>query len=371
MICTGSGCRGKIQLRRDGKEWQFASHDVTFKLDGKPWLHSRLQLERVGDRIQGYVPAIDLDQIANLSQLVSGIYPELTETLKRTRPTGKIQDLILQADAGWQGLSVSGQLSHIRVNAWHDVPGVRDLNGEFWLTPTGGSARLQLANDAIDPARHFKEPIPIDRFSARLDWWQVAQGWVLYGQDLVLDNPDLSLASRFRLDLFEHPFLALTGRIDVKNAANADRYYPLQVMDKSLVDYLSGAIKGARPRALTCSGMANSATSLPQGRGHLPGGGAAAAGLLRILPRLATAHRPADRSVVPERQPRHEQPRHPARQGQLRLGARLIPDLYPGPTSTSMPRLRVRARPSATTCRTRRSAARSVRRCGRWRSAAP
>lgn len=284
-----------------------------------------MQLERVGDRIQGYVPAIDLDQIANLSQLVSGIYPELTETLKRTRPTGKIQDLILQADAGWQGLSVSGQLSHIRVNAWHDVPGVRDLNGEFWLTPTGGSARLQLANDAIDPARHFKEPIPIDRFSARLDWWQVAQGWVLYGQDLVLDNPDLSLASRFRLDLFEHPFLALTGRIDVKNAANADRYYPLQVMDKSLVDYLSGAIKGARPRALTCSGMANSATSLPQGRGHLPGGGAAAAGLLRILPRLATAHRPADRSVVPERQPRHEQPRHPARQGQLRLGARLDP----------------------------------------------
>ncbi len=239
---------GKIQLRRDGKEWQFASHDVTFKLDGKPWLHSRLQLERVGDRIQGYVPAIDLDQIANLSQLVSGIYPELTETLKRTRPTGKIQDLILQADAGWQGLSVSGQLSHIRVNAWHDVPGVRDLNGEFWLTPTGGSARLQLANDAIDPARHFKEPIPIDSFSARLDWWQAPQGWVLYGQDLVLDNPDLSLASRFRLDLFEHPFLALTGRIDVKNAANADRYYPLQVMDKSLVDYLSGAIKGGKAK---------------------------------------------------------------------------------------------------------------------------
>ncbi len=71
---------------------------------------------------------------------------------------------------------------------------------------------------------------------------------MLYGQDLVLDNPDLSLASRFRLDLFEHPFLALTGRIDVKNAANADRYYPLQVMDKSLVDYLSGAIKGGKAK---------------------------------------------------------------------------------------------------------------------------
>ncbi|WP_265462734.1 YhdP family protein [Aeromonas salmonicida] len=239
---------GKIQLRRDGEEWQLASHDMTFKLDGKPWLRSRLQLERIGSRIQGYVPAIDLDQVANLSQLVSGLYPELTETLKRTQPKGQLQDLILQADAGWRGLSLSGRLSHIKVSAWQDVPGVQDLNGEFWLTPTGGSARLALANDKVDPARHFKEPIPVDSFSARLDWWQVPQGWVLYGQDVALDNPDLRLDSRFRMDLFEHTFLALTGRIDVKNAGNADRYYPLQVMDKNLVDYLSGAIKGGQAK---------------------------------------------------------------------------------------------------------------------------
>ncbi|WP_348686866.1 YhdP family protein [Aeromonas bestiarum] len=239
---------GKIQLRRDGEEWQLASHDVTFKLDGKPWLQSRLQLERVGSRIQGYVPAIDLDQVANLSQLVSGLYPELTESLKRTQPKGQLQDLVLQADADWRGLSLSGQLSHIKVTAWQDVPGVQDLNGEFWLTPTGGSARLALHKDKVDPARHFKEPIPVDSFSARLDWWQDPRGWVLYGQDVALDNPDLTLASRFRMDLYEHTFLALTGRIDVKNAGNADRYYPLQVMSKSLVDYLSGAIKGGQAR---------------------------------------------------------------------------------------------------------------------------
>jgi uncharacterized protein (TIGR02099 family) len=239
---------GKIQLHRDGEEWQLASHDVTFKLDGKRWLQSRLQLERVGSRIQGYLPAIDLDQVANLSQLVSGLYPELTETLKQTRPTGKVQDLILQADADWRGLSLCGQLSHIKVTAWQDVPGVEDLNGEFWLTPSGGSARLALDKDKVDPARHFKEPIPVDSFSARLDWWQDPRGWVLYGQDVALDNPDLTLASRFRMDLFEHTFLALTGRINVKNAGNADRYYPLQVMGKGLVDYLSGAIKGGQAK---------------------------------------------------------------------------------------------------------------------------
>ncbi|MGU5661284.1 YhdP family protein [Aeromonas sanarellii] len=239
---------GKIQLRRDGEEWQLASHDVTFKLDGATWLQSRLQLERMGDRIQGYVPAIDLDQVANLSQLVSGLYPELTETLKRTRPRGQLQDLLLQADGDWQGLSLSGQLRGFETRAWHDVPGLQKLDGDFWLTPTGGSARLSLGKGKVDPARHFKEPIPVDNLSARLDWWQTSEGWVLYGQDIALENPDLRLASRFRLELFDHPFLALTGRIDVKNAAHADRYYPLAVMSDGLVDYLSGAIKGGRAK---------------------------------------------------------------------------------------------------------------------------
>ncbi|MGL5496471.1 MAG: YhdP family protein, partial [Aeromonas sobria] len=239
---------GKIQLRRDGQNWQLASHNVIFKLDDKPWLHSRLQLERVGELVQGYVPQIDLDQIAQLSQLVSGIYPAQSELLKQSKPKGKLTDLTLQADAGWQDLSLSGQIAHVSLNAWHDVPGFGDLNGEFWLTPKGGRVSVALLNDKLDPARHFKEPIPVDRFSARLDWWREAQGWVLYGQDIALDNPDLTLASRFRLDLFEHPFLALTGRIDVKNAGNADRYYPLQVMDKGLVDYLSGALKGGKAK---------------------------------------------------------------------------------------------------------------------------
>ncbi|ATL94036.1 TIGR02099 family protein [Aeromonas sp. CU5] len=239
---------GKIQLRRDGQNWQLASHNVIFKLDDKPWLHSRLQLERVGERVQGYVPQIDLDQIAQLSQLVSGIYPAQSELLKQSNPKGKLTDLTLQADAGWQDLSLSGQIAHVSLNAWHDVPGFGDLNGEFWLTPKGGRVSVALLSDKLDPARHFKEPIPVDRLSARLDWWREAQGWVLYGQDIALDNPDLTLASRFRLDLFEHPFLALTGRIDVKNAGNADRYYPLQVMDKGLVDYLSGALKGGKAK---------------------------------------------------------------------------------------------------------------------------
>ncbi|MCR6553077.1 TIGR02099 family protein, partial [Aeromonas sp. CPF2-S1] len=159
-----------------------------------------------------------------------------------------LTDLTLQADAGWQDISLSGEIVNVSLNAWHDVPGMQDLDGEFWLTPKGGSARVALANDKVDPARHFKMPIPVDNFSARLDWWREEQGWVLYGQDIALDNPDLTLSSRFRLDLFEHPFLALTGRIDVKNAGHADRYFPLQAMDKGLVDYLSGAIKGGKAK---------------------------------------------------------------------------------------------------------------------------
>ncbi|PJG58144.1 YhdP family protein [Aeromonas cavernicola] len=237
---------GTVQLRREGDNWQFASHGVALVFDGQPWLRSHLQLERREGRIIGYLPALDLGQIAKLSQLVSGIYPQWTQMLKQVKPAGQLQDLVLQADGDWQGLSLQGRLNRIKLHGWQDVPGVDDLNGEFWLTPTGGSVRLALAQDRIDLGRHFKQIIPVEQLSARLDWWREGQGWVVYGQDIALDNQDLRLASRFRLELFEHPFLALTGRIDVKNAGHADRYFPLQAMDKGLVDYLSGAIKGGK-----------------------------------------------------------------------------------------------------------------------------
>ena len=154
---------GKIQLRREGTDWQLASHNVTFKLDGKPWLQSRLQLERIGDRVQGYLPSIEFDKITQISQLVSALYPTLCETLRQTNPQGSVQELTLLANADWQDLSLSGRFSKVRLKAWQDIPGMQDLNGEFWLTPTGGSARLALANDKVDPARHFKVPIPVDQ----------------------------------------------------------------------------------------------------------------------------------------------------------------------------------------------------------------
>ena len=97
-ICRG----GKIQLRRDGEEWQLASHDVTFKLDGATWLQSRLAARTGGDRIQGYVPAIDLDQVANLSQLVRP-HPEPDQDPQAHPTQGQLQELVLQADGDWQG----------------------------------------------------------------------------------------------------------------------------------------------------------------------------------------------------------------------------------------------------------------------------
>lgn len=122
---------GKIQLRRDGTDWQLASHNVTFKLDGKPWLQSRLQLERIGERVQGYLPSIEFDKITQISQLVSALYPTLCETLRQTNPQGAVQDLTLLANADWQDLSLSGRFSKVRLKAWQDIPGMQDLNGEF------------------------------------------------------------------------------------------------------------------------------------------------------------------------------------------------------------------------------------------------
>ena len=239
---------GQIQLRRDDHEWQLASYDVQLKLDERPWLRSQLQLERRGDRITGIIPKIEFGKLALLGQIVSGLYPEATGALATMKPSGELHDLTLLADADWQHPSLSGTLQGLGLQQWQWVPGFSALDGRFWLTPEQGALTLSLGKDRIDTGGHFKRPIAVDRFSGRLDWWREQGNWVLYGQDITLSNPDLSLATRFRLDLEARPFLALTGAVDVKNAAHADRYYPLHAMDKGLVDYLSASLQGGQAK---------------------------------------------------------------------------------------------------------------------------
>lgn len=242
---------GQLQLRHDLQGWQLASHDITLTLDGKPWSEVDWQFEQVGDKLQGYIAQIDLQKVAQLAPLLACFSPAWGEKLKQTQPRGYLQDLLLQGAArDWSSVSLTGQLNKLKVTGWRDVPGIGNLNGAFWLNQQGGSAQFNLQNDTFSPGHHLREAIPIDRFSARLDWWRTAQGWVFYGNDIVFDNPDLQLASHFRFDNFSQPFLALSADVDVKDASRAYRYFPLQVMDKSLVDYLSGAIKGGKAQGV-------------------------------------------------------------------------------------------------------------------------
>lgn len=239
---------GQIQLRRDGADWQLASYNLQLKLDERPWLKSQLQLERRAGRITGLIPKLELGKLAQLGQLVSGLYPEVAEGLAKSRPRGQLDDLLLTAQGDWSGLQVSGRFDRIGLDHWQWLPGMQALNGRFWLTPEGGSVELALDKDRIDTGEHFKQPISVDRLRGRLDWWRENDAWTLYGQDVALSNADLSLSTRFRLDLGERPFLALTGSVDLYNAGHADRYYPLQAMGTPLVAYLSGALKGGQAK---------------------------------------------------------------------------------------------------------------------------
>ncbi|TNI07001.1 hypothetical protein CF134_22425, partial [Aeromonas salmonicida] len=141
---------GQIQLRRDEQDWQRASYDVQLKLDERPWLRSQLQLERKGDQILGYAPRVELGKLALLSQIVSGLYPDATEALAATKPSGEIHDLVLRSDAQWQSPSLSGTLQGLGLRQWQWVPGIGSLDGRFWLTPEQGALTLSLAKDRID-----------------------------------------------------------------------------------------------------------------------------------------------------------------------------------------------------------------------------
>ncbi|MGL5948192.1 MAG: YhdP family protein [Aeromonas sp.] len=243
---------GHIQWQRQGENWQLASHGVMLEAPSDPaaapssssslqTIPLTLQIDRRGEEVDGHLPAIDLAALQPLLQLVASRWPQMGTLLARTAPHGQVRDVQVTHTAQ-QGWALSGRLQDVGLNAWQQVPGVARLNGNFWVSRQSAHMALQVHDEWLLPCVHFKAPLALERLALTLDAWREPAGWVLYGQQVALENADLTLNGQFRLELFAQPFLALASQFKLKQAAHAQRYFPKLAMSRGLIDYLSAAI---------------------------------------------------------------------------------------------------------------------------------
>ncbi|WP_157265380.1 YhdP family protein [Azohydromonas aeria] len=262
--------QGRLTARHDEDgTLTFAAKQLAFATaDGAQWpaADARLQLRR-GTQPGGELSASRLD-LGLLARLLSRVPlpDQLEERLARLAPEGIVTGL----DARWDGpldapahYRAKGRAQGLAVSSAPadkagDIgqPGFSGLDADFDASEAGGSARIALAQGALDFPGLFAEPrIPVDRFGAQLAWRlrtaaaPTAPKYEVLLRDAKLANPDAQaeFSATWRTDAQGRlpGTLELDGRLHQGRAQAVARYLPL-TLPPDTRQWVEQAVRGGR-----------------------------------------------------------------------------------------------------------------------------
>lgn len=276
---------GDIQLKKGGASWQGdkQSHqltvdDVTAHIarfnsgwrievpqtnlvtDGKAWPEGQLSV--LWQPENGLLPGpdhnqeirvratqLDLERLDPLIPLFAKLTPTLLENWRSLQPKGRIEalavDIPLQQpeqsrfQASWRDLS----WQH-----WELLPGMEHFSGALSGGVAKGRVDFNLSSASLPYGSMFRAPLEIEQAKGSLDWQYAKDHFTLAGHQLDVKARSLWAKGDFTYaqPKDKAPRLDILAGINVTDAGDAWRYFPQPLMGTSLVNYLSGAIKGGQ-----------------------------------------------------------------------------------------------------------------------------
>jgi|GEM_PF-1017421 len=180
---------------------------------------------------------------------------EQREMLLATSPSLRILDLVARLDP--QALSQSAlgfNFENLRSSAYADLPGIESLSGQF--SAAAGQLSVALPEQPLSVAFKslFRQPLNIDRFSARLHATVRDSETLLSIEDIHLHNQDVTADGRAWVEFHggQAPFMSLRLSYRDGRVASTGKYLPVSIMPLETVKWLDRSIKGG---AITQGGL--------------------------------------------------------------------------------------------------------------------
>ncbi|OYD24564.1 YhdP family protein [Oceanimonas baumannii] len=250
---------GRIQWQPTADGWQLASSGIDISVDGESWPSWKMQLDRHGDRLSGYLDRLSFTDLALLAQWGEHYWPATARQLTGIAPKGHLAKLYFDAgvagsvteqasiDAGdWQ---LTGEYANVSTEAFEWMPQIKGLAGRFILSADHG--RLMVHQEAATGwqwDKAFRHSWPVQRLHAELQWQKRGDSWWLWSNTLSMAGDDLDVNAHFSLELppAQSPLLSASANVELYRAGAAGGYLPEPVMGTELVDYLEGSIRDGR-----------------------------------------------------------------------------------------------------------------------------
>ncbi|WP_241622413.1 AsmA2 domain-containing protein YhdP [Rosenbergiella australiborealis] len=253
------------RLSRVEKGFILSIPDTGISIDQQRWPKGSLAFNWQADSQQPWLPAthsmmrvraanIDIAGLTPLVPLLSPLYTDYAKLWQQAAPQGHL--MTLAADIPFD------DLRHTRIEAkWRDVswkalaqvPAIKDFSGSLTGGVEQGETQVELGQQAIASQGQLLAPIELQRFVGGFSWNKGEDALSLSGHDLYIKAKSVEAKGDFSYQQSpqQPPNLQLLAGINTDNGADAWRYFPIKIMPKALVHYLSTAIQGGQARNAT------------------------------------------------------------------------------------------------------------------------
>ncbi|MEN5018303.1 AsmA2 domain-containing protein YhdP [Erwinia sp. Eh17-17] len=245
--------------------WNLNIPQTRFITDGKPWPHGQFSLLWQPENPQLPGPDhpqelrvratdLDLERIDPLIPLFAKLSPQLLENWRALQPRGQLDALALDVPLQQpEKTRFQAQWHDFSWQQWKLLPGMEHFNGTLAGGMADGRLTFDIQQAMLPYGDMFRAPLDIVKASGSLSWQNGEQGLTLSGHQVDVQARSLWARGDFRYQQpkDQPPQLDILAGINLTNAGDAWRYFPEPLMGKSLVDYLSGAIKGGQVQDAT------------------------------------------------------------------------------------------------------------------------
>ena len=234
---------GSIHWEPNAAGWEISSTHLDFVTNGVHWPELKFAAKQQDDALYAYVSRLDLDTLFPLLPLFPGVDLAVLQQWFQLAPEGSVGPIRLYQAAD-QPLLASTSVKQLHWQKVEGIPNINPLDLKLQWQDEKLIFSLPEQTYTFDFGDQFSAPLVLH--GAALTGAFDTQRATLSVPQVQFENDDIGLAAALKLDFSAATSMSLAANVEVKNAANADKYFPIKAMGESLVEYLDGAIKAGQ-----------------------------------------------------------------------------------------------------------------------------
>jgi uncharacterized protein YhdP len=237
--------------------WQIDLFDTNLRIDDKAIREKRIKLEYHLDKTSQkpefdlYLNTLDLQEIAHVVSFFSPVRLD-KQIIRKFKPEGVLNDTYvhLTLDAltmpvNIEDYEIYSDIHNFGINDFHKIPKVRNLSAKLLMNKNRGKLAVNSQNLKLHIKHLLREQWPATQINGDFFWQKEMGQWLFAGDDVKVSNTHLKAKAdmKFWLDSDFQIYMDLNAYYHAEKVKYAPYYYPVTIMDKSLVKWLDESIK--------------------------------------------------------------------------------------------------------------------------------